>query len=209
MIHRFLLSSLASGMLLIFSTSQATPVLPAPVPAQGQSSAQMASDKTACYAEAKARTGYDPNAAPIAAANTAPEPVDAKGRVKSSAKRSAGGAAAGAAIGAIAGDAGKGAAIGAAVGGVSGVTQNNKGAVGGSASGAAMGAAAGAIAGDAGKGAAIGAAAGAVGGAAKKANAKRQANNAQKDANAANEAALQAYYDAFGACLTARGYTLK
>ena len=197
------------GLLMVSLCTVAAPVLPVPVPSKGQSSTQMATDKTACYAEAKAKTGYDPSAAPVAAVNTAPELVDAKGRAKSSVKRSAGGAAAGAAIGAIAGDAGKGAAAGAAVGGVSGVTQNKKGAVGGSASGAAMGAAAGAITGDAGKGAAIGATAGAVGGAAKKANSKQQANNAQKDANATNEAALQAYYDAFGACLTAKGYGLK
>lgn len=201
--------SCVSTLLLASLHAAATPVLPVPVPVKGQTPEQMASDKSACYAEAKAKTGYNPAAAPIQPVNTAPEPVDAKGRVKSSGKRAAVGAAAGAAVGAIAGDAGKGAAMGAAMGGASGMTQNNRGAVGGAASGAAMGAAAGAIGGDAGKGAAIGAAAGAVGGAAKKANSKHQATAAQKDANAANEAALQAYYDAFGACLAGRGYTLR
>jgi len=46
MTGRILLSSLAPGLLLFMSTSPATPVLPVPVPAQCQSSAQMASDKT-------------------------------------------------------------------------------------------------------------------------------------------------------------------
>lgn len=89
----------AAFILAVSSHVMATPTLPVPVPAKGQKPEQVASDKTACYAEAKATTGYDPSAAPVAAVSTEPQKVSGKDRVKSSAKKSAKSAAAGAAIG--------------------------------------------------------------------------------------------------------------
>ncbi len=82
-------------------------------PAQGQTTAQMEQDKYACYQWAKAQTGFDPMAAPVA---TAPPPQQQGGMLKGA----AGGAALGAIVGAIAGNAGEGAAIGAASGGIFG-----------------------------------------------------------------------------------------
>ena len=83
-------------------------------------------------------------------------------------------------------------------------------AVVGAAKGAAVGVAIGAIAGDAGTGAAIGAVAGAVGGrrAKKQAEAQAEAKGTQQ-AQAQNQAAVDQFKKAAGACLDGRGYSVK
>lgn len=73
------------------------------------------------------------------------------------------------------------------------------GALGGAARGAAVGAAVGAIAGDAGKGAGAGAVLGGVGG-------RRGAINRERGQEAA---AVDSYARAFGACMEARGYSVR
>jgi len=83
-------------------------------------------------------------------------------------------------------------------------------AVGGAARGAVAGVAIGAIAGDAGKGAAIGAVAGAIGG--RRARKHAEAQSAQAgaaQAQAQNDAAVQEFKNAAGACLKGRGYTVQ
>ena len=82
--------------------------------------------------------------------------------------------------------------------------------VGGSAKGAAGGAAIGAIAGDAGKGAAIGATAGAFRGASNRRKAKEQEKMAAEQATQQSIAIAQDNYNrALGACMEARGYSVK
>jgi hypothetical protein len=83
-------------------------------------------------------------------------------------------------------------------------------AVAGAARGALGGAAIGAIAGDAGTGAAIGAAAGAMGGRRAKRHAEAQAAQAgAQQAEAQNQAAIDTFKKAAGACLEGRGYTIR
>jgi len=87
------------------------------------------------------------------------------------------------------------------------------GAVRGAARGALLGVAVGAIAGDAGKGAAIGATAGGVGGRMRQNEQNRQQDQAyeqqvQNQQAAANQG-ISDYNRAFGACMEAKGYTLK
>jgi hypothetical protein len=83
-------------------------------------------------------------------------------------------------------------------------------AVVGSAKGAVAGVAIGAIAGDAGTGAAIGAVAGAAAGRRKKKQAEAQAEQAgAQQAQAQNQAAIDQFKKAAGACLTGRGYTVS
>jgi hypothetical protein len=78
--------------------------------------------------------------------------------------------------------------------------------VGGAARGALGGAAIGAIAGDTGQGAAIGAVAGTMLG-----GRRARQNAAARDQAAAggNQAQIDTYYRAYGACLEGRGYTIK
>lgn len=83
------------------------------------------------------------------------------------------------------------------------------GAVSGAAKGAAVGAIGGAIAGDAGKGAAIGAGVGAAGGAHKKRKGEKQQEAAQEQAVKQQEASVDTYQRAFGACMEGKGYTVK
>jgi hypothetical protein len=87
------------------------------------------------------------------------------------------------------------------------------GVIGGAAGGAIGGAVVGAIAGDAGKGAAIGAAGGGLMGGMKKRGAKNRNAKADRDANKQRDTAAskkRSEYDrARGACLEARGYTVK
>jgi uncharacterized protein YcfJ len=87
------------------------------------------------------------------------------------------------------------------------------GAVKGAARGALVGVAVGAIAGDAGKGAAIGATAGGIGGRMRQNDQKHQqaqanAQQAQAQQNAYNQN-MGNYNRAYGACLEAKGYTVK
>ena len=87
------------------------------------------------------------------------------------------------------------------------------GAVKGAARGAVVGVAVGAIAGDAGKGAAIGATAGAIGGRMRQNDQKQQqaqasSQQAQAQQNAYNQN-MGNYNRAYGACLEAKGYTVK
>jgi hypothetical protein len=80
--------------------------------------------------------------------------------------------------------------------------QQTGGVVRGAAGGAAIGAVGGAIAGDAGKGAAIGAASGALFGGVRQNRQNRQQSN--QAAQAGN-----AYAQAYGACMSSRGYTVN
>lgn len=80
-------------------------------PAKGQTTSQQQGDEAACFAWAKAQTGFDPIATSPASSPAAPPSEGGGG-----ARKVVGGAVAGAAIGAVAGDTGKGAAIGATVG---------------------------------------------------------------------------------------------
>jgi outer membrane lipoprotein SlyB len=80
-----------------------------------------------------------------------------------------------------------------------GANERVAGTVGGAARGAALGAAVGAIAGNAGKGAAAGAVVGGVGG-------RRGAISREQQAQAT---AVNDYQRAFGACMGARGYSVR
>lgn len=82
--------------------------------------------------------------------------------------------------------------------------------VGGAATGAATGLAIGAISGNAGKGAAIGAVAGSVGGLRGRRNARRAAGQeGAQQAVQANQQAVEQFKRAAGACLEARGYSVR
>jgi len=83
------------------------------------------------------------------------------------------------------------------------------GAVSGAAKGAAVGAIGGAIGGDAGKGAAVGAGVGAAAGAHKRRKGERQQEAAQQQAAKQQEANVEGYQRAFGACMEGKGYTVK
>ncbi len=87
------------------------------------------------------------------------------------------------------------------------------GAIKGAARGGLAGAAVGAIAGDAGKGAAIGATAGGIGGRIRQNEQKHQqeqayAREVQAQQNAYSQN-MENYHRAYGACLEAKGYTVK
>ncbi|CAG2138813.1 YMGG-like glycine zipper-containing protein [Cupriavidus numazuensis] len=79
----------------------------------------------------------------------------------------------------------------------------------GAAGGAATGAVVGAIAGDAGKGAAAGAAAGTVAGGVAHRQSRRQAAAANEQMAANTSQAMSSYYQAWGACMQGRGYSVK
>ena len=83
------------------------------------------------------------------------------------------------------------------------------GAIRGGARGAALGAVGGAIGGDAGKGAAIGAGVGAAAGLMRQGRANRDAAAANEQAQAQQQANLQRYDQAYGACMGGRGYQVK
>jgi len=83
------------------------------------------------------------------------------------------------------------------------------GAVSGAAKGAAVGAIGGAIGGDAGKGAAIGAGVGAAAGAHKRRKGEKEQAAAQEQAAKQQEANVEGYHRAFGACMEGKGYTVK
>ncbi len=83
------------------------------------------------------------------------------------------------------------------------------GAASGAAKGAAVGAIGGAIGGDAGKGAAVGAGVGAAAGAHKKRKGEKQQEAAQQQAAKQQEASVEGYQRAFGACMEGKGYTVK
>jgi len=91
-------------------------------PAKNQSSQQMERDKFECYSWAKAQTGFDPAAAPPAAAT---EPQRKKSVAGGAAKGGLRGGALGLGIGAIAGSAGRGAGIGALAGGTLGAARSS------------------------------------------------------------------------------------
>ncbi|MEI6002869.1 hypothetical protein H3V53_39010 [Paraburkholderia bengalensis] len=78
--------------------------------------------------------------------------------------------------------------------------------VAGAARGAAGGAVVGAIAGDAGKGAAVGAAAGTMVGGSR---ARQNRRNAQASAQAQTQGAMDTFNQAYAACMSGRGYTVK
>jgi hypothetical protein len=83
------------------------------------------------------------------------------------------------------------------------------GAVRGGARGAAVGAIGGAIGGDAGKGAAIGAGVGAAGGAIRQRSANEQAAAANQQVAMQQQASLQRYDQAYGACMAGRNYQVR
>ncbi len=153
-------------------------------PRSGQNAEKQQKDENECYASAKQQTGIDPQA---------PPPAGKSAEQKAAEQKAAADAA----------KAPKGGRV--------------KGAAGGAAGGAAIGA----VAGDAGTGAAAGAVAGTMVGGAK----QRRANKQAKQQAAANTAAAQQKEDeqikqqyaaqidtfkrAFGACMDARGYSVK
>lgn len=150
----------------------------------GQDADQQLKDENSCYGAAKQQSGVDPQAPPPPTKS-----ADQKAAEQKAAADSA--------------------------------PQAKGGRVRGAARGAAAGAGLGAIGGDAGTGAAVGAAAGTMKGAQK----QRQANAASKQQAAANTAAqqqqqeqlanaghaddLDTFKRAFGACMDARGYSVK
>jgi hypothetical protein len=79
----------------------------------------------------------------------------------------------------------------------------------GAAGGAALGAVGGAIGGDAGKGAAIGAGVGATAGLLRNGRERRQKAQANDQAAAQYQADMGRYYQAFGACMQGKGYSVK
>ncbi|PVY67610.1 YmgG-like glycine-zipper protein [Cupriavidus alkaliphilus] len=79
----------------------------------------------------------------------------------------------------------------------------------GAAGGAAVGAVAGAIGGDAGQGAATGAAIGTVAGGVAHRQHRRQAAALSAQAQAGNHWMLTSYWQAWGACMTGRGYSVR
>lgn len=83
------------------------------------------------------------------------------------------------------------------------------GAVRGGARGAAVGAIGGAIGGDAGKGAAIGAGVGAAGGAIRQRRANEASASANQQAMAQQQQSLGHYDQAYSACMSGRGYSVK
>ena len=86
---------------------------------------------------------------------------------------------------------------------------NDRKVVRGAAGGALAGVAIGAIAGDAGKGAAIGATAGGIGGAARQRRQSQTEQSVAAQTQQQNQAALQKYEKAYGACLTGKGYSIQ
>ncbi|OQZ01616.1 MAG: hypothetical protein B6D35_02700 [Candidatus Brocadia sp. UTAMX2] len=83
------------------------------------------------------------------------------------------------------------------------------GVVKGAAKGALLGAGIGAIAGDAGKGAAIGAVSGGAFGGLKSRNQRKQAAQVEQQQTAQTNERINEYNRAYGACLEAKGYTVK
>ena len=82
-------------------------------------------------------------------------------------------------------------------------------AVKGAAAGALIGLAAGSLGGEAGKGAAVGAVAGGLMGGMRSANQKKQQQQAAQQQAAAHNQKRETYNRAYGACLEAKGYTVK
>lgn len=89
------------------------------------------------------------------------------------------------------------------------VYQRHHNALGGAARGSLGGLAIGAIAGDAGKGAAIGATAGALLGGLRGRRDLDMQHQVTANAHAEQQAKLQEYDRAYGACLSGRGYTIR
>ncbi|CAG2149964.1 glycine zipper domain-containing protein [Cupriavidus plantarum] len=81
--------------------------------------------------------------------------------------------------------------------------------VAGAAGGAAMGAVAGAIGGDAGKGAAAGAAVGTMAGGMEHRQQRRQTEAYNAQVTAGKQQAMGAYWQAWRACMTGKGYTVQ
>ena len=88
-------------------------------------------------------------------------------------------------------------------------TQRRGGVIRGGAGGALLGAGIGAIAGDAGKGAAIGAVAGGATGGIRQRRENMRADEANRQAQANQQALMNQYNKARAACLEGRGYTIK
>jgi hypothetical protein len=153
-------------------------------PKNGQNADQQLKDESDCYGMAKQQTGIDPQAPPPAGKSAEQKQAEQKQAAANA-------------------------------------PQAQGGRVKGAARGAAGGAAIGAIAGDAGKGAAIGAVGGTMRGgmkqrqanAASKEKAAQQTAAAQKEAESqaklAHNEGLDTFQRAFGACMDARGYSVK
>ena len=172
-------------------------------PSAGQSEQQQAKDRYECHQWAVTQSGFDPSTAPPLAAQALPPPDPNRGYSDQQRPQQQGG----------------GGLLGMGNGGFI----QGGGMVGDAATGAALGAAGGAIAGDAGKGAAIGAVASTLFGAFNRATDKpaapppqpanydyarqQQAANAQQY----NQRMAQTteYNRAFGACMSARNYTVN
>jgi len=153
-------------------------------PKNGQNADKQLKDESDCYGMAKQQSGIDPKAPPAAGKSAEQKQAEQKAAADNASKAEGG-------------------------------------RVKGAARGAAGGAAIGAIAGDAGKGAAIGATAGTMRGgmkqrqanAASKQQAAQQTAAGQKEeenqAKAAHNEGLDTFKRAFGACMDARGYSVK
>lgn len=190
------------GTLLLASPAAAQQVFA--YPNAGQSETQQSLDRYECHQWATAQSGFDPSSAPpVQAAAPVPPPPPRSGYSDRPRQRRSGGI------------------LGIGNGGFF----EGGGMMGDAATGAALGAAGGALAGDAGEGAAIGALASTVFGALSRSTTPAEPPPPQRDAeydyyrqqqqaaadqqyNARVEQ-LEGYNRAFGACMTARDYTVN
>ena len=169
-------------------------------PNAGQSEQQQAKDRFECHQWAVSQSGFDPSSAPPIAGQGMPPPDPSRGYTDQQRPP------------------GSGSLLGIGNGGVF----QGGGMVGDAATGAALGAAGGALAGDAGKGAAIGAVASTLFGAFNRATDKPAPPPQQVNTDYARQqqaAAAQQYNQrlqltteynrAFGACMSARSYTVN
>ncbi len=197
------LSILLAGMALTtLSPARATAQQVFAYPNAGQSEAQQSQDRFECHQWAVAQSGFDPSTAPPLAARPMTPPPDPRAGYsdRQQRPRSRG-------------------LLGIGDGGFF----EGGGMMGDAATGAALGAAGGALAGDAGEGAAIGALASTVFGALSRSTAqpepqaapapnhdyyRQQQAIADQEYNARMER-LGEYNRAFGACMTARNYTVN
>lgn len=170
-------------------------------PNAGQPAAQQSKDRFECHQWSVSQSGFDPSTAPPLPANAAMPPPDPRAGYSDQQQQSSGGSILGIGNG--------------------GLFQGG-GMVGDAATGAALGAAGGAIAGNAGQGAAIGAVASTLFGALSRSTSKpapvQQPTNTQYQQQQQGQAAqaynlrmqqLGEYNRAFGACMSARNYTVQ
>ena len=189
------------GLALPLSATGQTNVYTYPV--AGQSQEQQSRDRFECHSWAVNQSGFDPTTAAPIAQTTQPPPPDYRYDDRPPPRQNSG-------------------FLGLGNGGIA----PGSGAIGDTATGAALGAAGGAIAGDAGKGAAIGAVSGLLFGALSRSSQQQQAqpqrreNSYERERYYAQKAEedrrlferqeqIGSYRRAFGACMTARDYSVQ